>query len=543
MANSKITLAIASMLFLANGLKAQDDIKKEFDVVRAYKPILGDALKISDNPEIPEASPLNKDFKYTFSHIKVDTTLTLSLLAPETIRQESISKLYGTYLKVGGGNLGGNLVQVYHNNNRKREYNYGVFLSQQGGRTQVEGSNYNRNEVELSGTKIFSAASIKGKIDYKRDRFHDYARNINDSNFVYDDDSLQQTYHNVSAMTEVFSSNKNSYYPIDYSIKVKGNFLTNDFNATELNGGIFSGFSYSVGKNSVKTDISFDHSRTIDIDTTSNSLVNFFPYFHYVDSLFSVKVGINGYSELQSGQPISIYPTIHGTYNIVDKYLLGFVGITGKTEKNNLTNFVALNPFVSPNLDYKFTRERLVLYGGLKGSLSDNSAFDLKVSFKSVENLAFFVPDSNNDGKFNVVYDGKDAGVFEITGGISFIKQQKFNLSGRFTYQEYSLNNLSKPWHTPKLRAKVITQYNIADKILLTFDVFAFGKTFAPTPDFSEEVELKGIVDLNLGIEYRYSKKLSFFVQGNNLSSIKHQRYFNYPSQGFNFMGGLTYAL
>ncbi|MFT7377237.1 MAG: hypothetical protein ACI88Z_001064, partial [Sphingobacteriales bacterium] len=36
MANTKLTLAIASMLFLTNGVIAQDDIKKEFDVVRAY---------------------------------------------------------------------------------------------------------------------------------------------------------------------------------------------------------------------------------------------------------------------------------------------------------------------------------------------------------------------------------------------------------------------------------------------------------------------------------------------------------------------------
>ena len=45
------------------------------------------------------------------------------------------------------------------------------------------------------------------------------------------------------------------------------------------------------------------------------------------------------------------------------------------------------------------------------------------------------------------------------------------------------------------------------------------------------------------GIEYRYSKLLSFWVSFNNLAAQKYYLYHNYPSYRFRAMLGLTYAL
>ena len=52
---------------------------------------------------------------------------------------------------------------------------------------------------------------------------------------------------------------------------------------------------------------------------------------------------------------------------------------------------------------------------------------------------------------------------------------------------------------------------------------------------------MKGIVDINLGAEYRYSKMLSFFVNFNNIANTRYYRWEKYPSQRFNLMAGLTF--
>ena len=56
------------------------------------------------------------------------------------------------------------------------------------------------------------------------------------------------------------------------------------------------------------------------------------------------------------------------------------------------------------------------------------------------------------------------------------------------------------------------------------------------------EKELPGIIDLNLGVEYRLSKLLSVFADFNNIGSVKYYEWNQYPAQRFNFMLGGTYV-
>jgi len=50
-------------------------------------------------------------------------------------------------------------------------------------------------------------------------------------------------------------------------------------------------------------------------------------------------------------------------------------------------------------------------------------------------------------------------------------------------------------------------------------------------------------VDGNLGIEYRYTKLLSFWARINNIAAQKYYLYHNYPSYRFRAMLGFSYAL
>jgi hypothetical protein len=49
------------------------------------------------------------------------------------------------------------------------------------------------------------------------------------------------------------------------------------------------------------------------------------------------------------------------------------------------------------------------------------------------------------------------------------------------------------------------------------------------------------ITDLNLGAEYLYSNKMSAFIQFNNFAAQRYKRWYNYPVQGFQVMGGVTF--
>ena len=51
-----------------------------------------------------------------------------------------------------------------------------------------------------------------------------------------------------------------------------------------------------------------------------------------------------------------------------------------------------------------------------------------------------------------------------------------------------------------------------------------------------------GALDLNAGVEFRITKNLNLWAQFNNIMNKSYQRWNQYPSYGFNFLGGIIFA-
>ena len=91
--------------------------------------------------------------------------------------------------------------------------------------------------------------------------------------------------------------------------------------------------------------------------------------------------------------------------------------------------------------------------------------------------------------------------------------------------------------------------YNLKSKFIIKADIYAIGNQWALKEGvdatgaaYSKKTLLKGIVDVNFGIEYRYTKMLSFFVNFNNIGNFRYYRWDQYPTQRFNGMIGLTFV-
>ncbi len=54
--------------------------------------------------------------------------------------------------------------------------------------------------------------------------------------------------------------------------------------------------------------------------------------------------------------------------------------------------------------------------------------------------------------------------------------------------------------------------------------------------------DLKSFLDMNISLEYRYTKKVSAFIQFNNFTGKKYQYWTNFPVQSINILGGVTFS-
>jgi outer membrane receptor for monomeric catechols len=99
------------------------------------------------------------------------------------------------------------------------------------------------------------------------------------------------------------------------------------------------------------------------------------------------------------------------------------------------------------------------------------------------------------------------------------------------------------PWNKPSFDISLQARYNMGDKILVNAGIYTIGKRYYEDFDSATEEQLPLTVDANLGIEYRYSKLLSFWLQINNLAAQRYYLYHQYPSYRFRAMLGFSYTL
>jgi hypothetical protein len=139
--------------------------------------------------------------------------------------------------------------------------------------------------------------------------------------------------------------------------------------------------------------------------------------------------------------------------------------------------------------------------------------------------------------------------LLNVNAQVKYQFKEKITLSAKGNFYSYQLDTTGAyPWHRPNFDITFSGNYNLKSKIIVKADVFVIGKQWALQKDIVNSAavytprQLNGITDMNLGIEYRYTKMLSAFVNFNNIGNFRYYRWDKYPTQKFNAMIGLTFV-
>jgi hypothetical protein len=260
---------------------------------------------------------------------------------------------------------------------------------------------------------------------------------------------------------------------------------------------------------------------------------------------FRYRVGVELLADIR-GDDVAphIYPDAYLQIGVVQGILVPYLGADGKLQVNNYRTVIEENPYIMPALSVSNTSHNLRGYVGLKGSLSQTVSYDLRASYSLISKMPFYVNDTSDalGNTFGVTYD--DVSLTRIRGELGIRPSERLDFLLQARYDQYDLDELEKPWHKPEITASLVGRYNLRNKILLDASLNYLGDRFAPATYLDPEmVKLKGFIDLNLGIEYRYTKLLSAFLRLNNILGARQYFWNHYPAVGFNAMVGFTYAL
>ena len=551
--NSKIIIVFLLLSLPITALLAQSNLDSMIIIsVGEYRPTVVDANKINDIPSISDSTQKIPVTGYGINSKKINTGFDVEPIKAAQISGDPLTKLYNTLVKLGMGTYTMPYGELWINNLRSKEILYGVRLKHLSSSSTLKDFGYagfSDNEVSLYGKKFLKEHSLIGNFDYARNVVHFYGYDAN--KFNISDDLTQQRFNLFSGNAKLVShyADKKRY---NHNINLSYYNLADKYDASENNIKASGLVQTAVNKEILKINASVDYyNYKTKSDTINNTIASINPNFVASGEKYRASLGFTATMDNDVQSKFYFYPNVDLSYNVIDDIIIPYAGLSGGLQKNSFKTFTDNNPFVLSELQMKNSNKKLEMYGGIKGTLSSTTVFNARASYTNISNLALFVNDTTEllQNKFDVIYD--DALVLNIQGEVAYQQSEKLRILLRGEYFNYKMKTELRAWYKPQVELTLSANYNLRDKIVVKADLFyidnQFAKTFETDPSSLNgkivgSKELKGIFDANIGLEYRYTKKLGFFLNFNNIMNYRYYRWSNYPTQRFSLMGGLSYS-
>ncbi len=540
--------------------------------------IITKSSKSNSKPTTKDTTIKIRDVKYYLEPAKYDVKYTAQPIKPAKLKVvEPLEKLYAGYVKFGVGNYTMPYLDAYYNSRRSKKNNWGINLKHHSATGQINdfgNTSFSQNNLGGYYTHFLKNHTLKTNAYYKRNVTNMYGFNSNDTlipqTYRESKDSINLKY-NLVGIHSLLTSRYRDSSKIGHKVGLGYYFMNNQKGVQENNVRVYTTLSKYLKEENIEANVDFEidfnnlkQPSLYPIDTTSVAINNLstttntgilklVPYVvsNNILNKLHFKGGFGVNIDIASVNKFYFFPEVELSYNLFNNVFIPYAGATGGVHRNSFNSTRIKNPWVLSNTVMKNTVEKYNIYGGIRGAISSEWSFNLTARTQKLENQAFYFNDTtfSYQNGFGILYDTINKTTF--SGQLSYQKDEKFFFNGKAEYFMYKTKNQEFAWLNPDFKISLNATYDLANKIIVKVNIFIIGnrKSFsldsiadAETTDAGQYVlDLKPYVDANLGLEYRYNKRLSIFINFNNLSAAKYQEFTKYPVHRFNALGGFTF--
>jgi hypothetical protein len=526
-------------------------VSQEIDVVRAYKPVLAEAVKIRRSPDLTDIKNIKPKVSYNLMDKRLELNTDIRELEVQKIMQITPEELKNNYAKIALGNLGTTLAQLNLATGTDQALQAGFNFNHLAQKGKLNQQNTSEQNVSVYGKSINDKLILKGDLAYNRKSNYFYG--IDDLNTFTNLNPAQQRFNLFVADADIYKRiAANDSNKLALASKINAYHLNNYYDGSENAVTISAGLSKNLQKFQAGANAIIDFTTTKDIGySINNHLFKINPYVKLDGDRFRLTAGINYVNEFGYNQRIHIFPSASIDYVLIPDYLTLFGKVDGDVNKNRLREMVDINSFLNINPLIKNTVEKLNISGGVRGTIIPNVGFKAMVKSITISDFQYFVNNVDAKQKFDVAYDNGNSQILNFTGEINAKFSDDFRIDTKVDFNQYDLKNEQYAWFNPSLKFNTTASVKIAQKFTLDGDFYYQGLTKAkalnrdlvtPTTIIESVRTLPSFVDMSLGLDYAYNKKISAFVKANNLLNNAYQRYLYYPSFGLNVLGGFSYS-
>jgi hypothetical protein len=551
-------------------------IKRNIEVVRDYTPVIKEAGKINTMPELKDVNTkkIEVDYKVWTSTYKPKTDIIPSLDYALASQEENKYSREG-FLRLGGGNYKSFLGELYtpiynsdvalfdfylkHNssfgNVTLKKDNYDVLSND-----VLSKGLYNDNKARISFLRSIRIREISAFGEFGYNRFNYYGLNSDMISFSeqnkdkeepeYKNDD-QKNSHLTAALNFRFRS-KDYIEQWKYDLQTNWRLLKTHFDVAENT--IFTDLAASYRMQESILSLKFQmynvfvstpENGSIDFSKAQNfnnfTVLKFNPYYSFISEVGRLNLGLKASFGINQGKNTAFSPDITGQVRVIDNIWYVYAGVTGDYKVNTLRSLANENIYLSPDARPEDTYIPLDIYLGTKLNIGKSVNTDIHIGYKIINNQYFYVNKSDSTGiknTFDVVYD-KNVGQFNCGAAVNYNFREKVDFSFKIGYNKWSLEKQKEAWMLPAAQIGLGVSYVPTDflRFNINYDLEA-GRKAKLGKDSS--VDLKNFNDISLGANYKLMSFLDVFARFNNILNQRSEFWYGYPSQGFNFLLGLT---
>lgn len=449
--------------------------------------------------------------------------------------KDTRKKLDNIYAKAGFGTQLTPLIQAYYSSGRSEKFQFGAavdFLSSKG---KLANQQYLDSDAKLFGKYFLESVAIGGDISYSGDVFHYYGQGEADTT-VYDAEDIKQRFHSFGFKIDLENHKENKAL-FDYKAAIRYASLSDINKYSEHNPGMDLHASKTFKKKfDVHARMGLDYTSYSGPYDTSSFIFGLNPWLEMNRKSWGFRAGFNFETD---GEKLTIFPDLYFHKNLLEDNLVFYAGWNRGIEKNSYQTLSAVNPFIADSIRFHNStlEER---FGGMRGTINSSFSYNFKVAHKLSRDRPLFVNDTTDMKRFMVIYDTTSA--LTLHGELAYAISEKFHIATGIDYHIFfKIRSEEEAWHIPAFRWTVSGGYNLSKKFRFGADIFGFSGSWAKLPG-DNATKLKGTVDANVNATYFINKNFSVWVMANNVAAIKHERWYNYRSYGFQVIGGIGFT-
>lgn len=289
------------------------------------------------------------------------------------------------------------------------------------------------------------------------------------------------------------------------------------------------------------------HDTTAQSVQQSSALVGLRPTITKERGAYRIKVGAGLWADARGAQAFHFYPTAEVRFRLLDDVFVPYGGVDGSMQRNAIHDLVAENPFFDAGYHagqdavrgaLRHTNRALELYGGVRGKLTRDLAFNAQARTTRYRDFQYWVNEAGLDSagqRFSAAYDSLT--VASVIGEATYRGQGPLELTARAEFHTYGTGDQPYAWYQPRTRISASGRWNLEELLYLDFGLEIVGARYAPSRvpfngianGTGEEIQigaeafgalfgdgdpiyarkLPAYTALDLGIEYRYNARLS----------------------------------